>query len=84
MTPIFQKREGTSKVSQRFTTMHQRPTTWALNYFWQAIVTDVFIPIDFSLHHESKTSKLKYGLTAKQRRNQKNTRSCGKEALGTQ
>ena len=38
----------------------------------------VFIPIDFSLHRESKTSKLKYGLTAKQRRAQKNTPRCSK------
>jgi hypothetical protein len=36
----------------------------------------VFILIDFSLHRESKTSKLKYGLTAKQRKAQKNTPSC--------
>jgi hypothetical protein len=31
----------------------------------------VFIPVDFSLHRESKTSKFKYGLTAKQRKAQK-------------
>ena len=36
----------------------------------------VLIPIDFSLHRESKTSKLKYGLTAKQRKAQKNTPGC--------
>lgn len=31
----------------------------------------VFIPVDFSFHRESKTSKLKYGLTAKQRKLQR-------------
>ena len=38
----------------------------------------VFIPIDFSLHRESKTSRLKYGLTAKQRKAQKKTPRCSK------
>lgn len=33
----------------------------------------LFIPVDFSLHRESKTAKLKYGLTAKQRKLQKKT-----------
>ncbi|MCD8406254.1 transposase, partial [Tenacibaculum dicentrarchi] len=38
----------------------------------------VLIPVDFSLHRESKTSKLKYGLTAKQRRLQKKTPRCSR------
>ena len=38
----------------------------------------VFIPVDFSLHRESKKSKLKYGLTAKQRKAQKKTPRCRK------
>ncbi|NQY25535.1 MAG: transposase [Campylobacteraceae bacterium] len=38
----------------------------------------VFIPIDFSLHRESK--KTKYGLTAKQRKLQKKTPRCSKTA----
>jgi len=36
----------------------------------------VFVPIDFSLHRESKTSKLKYGLKAKERKTQKKTPRC--------
>lgn len=38
----------------------------------------VFIPVDFSLHRESKTSKLKYGLKAKERKEQKKTSRCSK------
>jgi len=39
----------------------------------------VFVPIDFSLHRESKKSKLKYGLTAKQRKAQKHTQNVAKQ-----
>lgn len=36
----------------------------------------IFIPVDFSFHRENKKSKIKYGLTGKQRKKQKGVSRC--------
>jgi len=67
--------EGISKIYNHVSKNYYLGFKLLVAGYWNG---SVFIPIDFSLHRESKTSKLKYGLTAKQRKDQKNTQRCGK------
>ena len=62
--------EGISKIYNHVTKQFYFGFKLLLAGYWNG---SVFIPIDFSLHRESKTSKVKYGLTAKQRKAQKKT-----------
>ena len=65
--------EGVSKIYNHVSKTFYLGFKLLVAGYWNG---SVFIPIDFSLHRESKTSKLKYGLTAKQRKAQKNTPRC--------
>ena len=67
--------EGISKIFNHVSKTYYLGFKLLVAGYWNG---SVFIPIDFSLHRESKTSKLKYGLTAKQRRAQKQTSRCSK------
>lgn len=67
--------EGVSKVYNHVSKTFYLGFKLLVAGYWNG---SVFIPIDFSLHRESKKSKLKYGLTAKQRRAQKKTPRCSK------
>ena len=62
--------EGISKIYNHVSKTYYLGFKLLVAGYWNG---SVFIPVDFSLHRESKTSKLKYGLTAKQRKLQKNT-----------
>lgn len=64
------KMEGISKIYNHVSKTYFLGFKLLVAGYWNG---SVFIPIDFSLHRESKKSKLKYGLTAKQRKAQKNT-----------
>ena len=65
--------EGVSKIYNHVSKTYYLGFKLLVAGYWNG---SVFIPIDFSLHRESKTSKLKYGLTAKQRKVQKKTPRC--------
>lgn len=65
--------EGISKIFNHVSRSFYLGFKLLVAGYWNG---SVFVPIDFSLHRESKNSKLKYGLTAKQRRAQKNTPRC--------
>ena len=67
--------EGVSKIYNHVSKTYYLGFKLLVAGYWNG---SVFIPIDFSLHRESKTSKLKYGLTAKQRKAQKKTPRCSK------
>ncbi len=67
--------EGISKIYNHVSKTFYLGFKLLVAGYWNG---SVFIPIDFSLHRESKTSKLKYGLTAKQRKAQKKTPRCSK------
>ncbi len=67
--------EGVSKIYNHVSKTYYLGFKLLVAGYWNG---SVFIPVDFSLHRESKTSKLKYGLTAKQRRLQKKTPRCSK------
>jgi hypothetical protein len=67
--------EGISKIYNHVSKTYYLDFKLLVAGYWNG---SVFIPIDFSLHRESKTSKLKYGLTAKQRKFQKKTPRCSK------
>lgn len=67
--------EGISKIYNHVSKTYYLGFKLLVAGYWNG---SVFIPIDFSLHRESKTSKLKYGLTAKQRKFQKKTPRCSK------
>jgi len=67
--------EGVSKIYNHVSKTYYLGFKLLVAGYWNG---SVFIPIDFSLHRESKTSRLKYGLTAKQRKAQKNTPRCCK------
>jgi len=67
--------EGVSKIYNHVSKTYYFGFKLLVAGYWNG---SVFIPIDFSLHRESKKSKLKYGLTARQRRAQKNTPRCGR------
>ena len=67
--------EGISKIHNHVSKTFYLGFKLLVAGYWNG---SVFIPIDFSLHRESKTSKLKYGLTAKQRKAQKRTLRCNK------
>lgn len=62
--------EGISKIFNHVSTSYYLGFKLLVAGYWNG---SVFIPVDFSLHRESKTAKLKYGLTAKQLKNQKKT-----------
>jgi len=62
--------EGVSKIYNHVSKTYYLGFKLLVAGYWNG---SVFIPVDFSLHRESKSSKLKYGLTAKQRKLQKNT-----------
>ena len=65
--------EGISKIFDHVSKRFYLGFKLLVAGYWNG---SVFIPIDFSLHRESKRSKLRYGLTAKQRGAQKNTPRC--------
>ena len=67
--------EGISKIYNHVSKTYYLGFKLLVAGYWNG---SVFIPIDFSLHRESKTSRLKYGLTAKQRKAQKKTPRCSK------
>lgn len=67
--------EGISKVYNHVSKTYYLGYKLLVAGYWNG---SVFIPVDFSLHRESKTSKLKYGLTKKQRKAQKKTPRCSK------
>ena len=67
--------EGVSKIYNHVSKRFYLGYKLLVAGYWNG---SVFIPIDFSFHRESKTSKLKYGLTKKQRQAQKKTRRCDK------
>jgi hypothetical protein len=67
--------EGVSKIYNHVSKTFYFGFKLLVAGYWNG---SVFIPVDFSLHRECKTSKLKYGLTAKQRRAQKKTARCNK------
>ncbi|WP_370409242.1 IS4 family transposase, partial [Tenacibaculum dicentrarchi] len=67
--------EGISKIYNHVSKTYYLGFKLLVAGYWNG---SVLIPVDFSLHRESKTSKLKYGLTAKQRRLQKKTPRCSK------
>ncbi len=67
--------EGISKIYNHVSKTYYLGFKLLVAGYWNG---SVFIPIDFSLHRESKTSKLKYGLTQKQRKAQKKTLRCSK------
>jgi hypothetical protein len=67
--------EGVSKIYNHVSKTYYLGFKLLVAGYWNG---SVFIPIDFSLHRESKTSRLKYGLTAKQRKAQKKTPRCSK------
>ena len=67
--------EGISKIYNHVSKSYYLGFKLLVAGYWNG---SVFIPIDFSLHRESKASKLKYGLTAKQRKAQKKTPRCSK------
>lgn len=62
--------EGISKIYNHVSKTYYLGFKLLVAGYWNG---SVFIPVDFSLHRESKSSKLKYGLTAKQRKLQKKT-----------
>lgn len=62
--------EGISKIFNHVSNNYYLGFKLLVAGYWNG---SVFIPIDFSLHRESKKSKLKYGLTSKQRKTQKKT-----------
>jgi hypothetical protein len=62
--------EGISKIFNHVSNKYYLGFKLLVVGYWNG---SVFIPIDFSLHRESKKSQLKYGLTAKQRKFQKKT-----------
>lgn len=67
--------EGISKVYNHVSKTYYLGYKLLVAGYWNG---SVFIPVDFSLHRESKTSKLKYGLTKKQRKAQKKIPRCSK------
>jgi hypothetical protein len=71
--------DGISKIHNHVSKTYYLGFKLLVARYWNG---SVFIPVDFSLHRESKKSKLKYGLTAKQRKDQKYTKmlqySCSK------
>jgi hypothetical protein len=67
--------EGISKIYNHVSKTYYLGFKLLVAGYWNG---SVFIPVDFSLHRESKTSKLKYGLTAKQRKAQKKTPRCSR------
>jgi len=67
--------EGISKIFNHVSKKYYLGFKLLVAGYWNG---SVFIPIDFSLHRESKNSKLKYGLTKKQRNAQKKTERCNK------
>ncbi|AFU70053.1 transposase, IS4 family [Psychroflexus torquis ATCC 700755] len=67
--------EGVSKIYNHVSKTYYLGFKLLVAGYWNGSVS---IPIDFSLHRESKTSRLKYGLTAKQRKAQKKTPRCSK------
>jgi hypothetical protein len=67
--------EGISKIHNHVSKTFYFGFKLLVAGYWNG---SVFIPVDFSLHRESKTSKLKYGLRAKQRKAQKKTPRCSK------
>jgi hypothetical protein len=67
--------EGVSKIYNHVSKTYYLGFKLLVAGYWNG---SVFIPVDFSLHRESKTSRLKYGLTAKQRKAQKKTPRCSK------
>jgi hypothetical protein len=67
--------EGISKIYNHVSKTYYWGFKLLVAGYWNG---SVFIPVDFSLHRESKTSKLKYGLTVKQRKLQKKTSRCNK------
>ena len=67
--------EGISKIYNHVSKTYYLGFKLLVAGYWNG---SVFIPIDFSIHRESKASKLKYGLTAKQRKAQKKTSRCSK------
>ena len=67
--------EGVSKIYNHVSKTYYLGFKLLVAGYWNG---SVFIPIDFSLHRESKTSKLKYGLTVKQSKAQKKTPRCSK------
>ena len=70
--------EGVSKIYNHVSKTYYLGFKLLVAGYWNG---SVFIPIDFSLHRESKASKLKYGLTAKQRKAQKKTPRCSKTVV---
>ena len=67
--------EGVSKIYNHVSKTYYLGFKLLVAGYWNG---SVFIPIDFSLHRESKTSKFKYGLTARQRKAQKKTPRCSR------
>ena len=67
--------EGISKIYNHVSKTFYLGFKLLVAGYWNG---SVFIPVDFSLQRESKKSKLKYGLTAKQRKAQKKTPRCSK------
>jgi len=67
--------EGVSKIYNHVSKRFYLGYKLLVAGYWNG---SVFIPVDFSLHRESKNSKLKYGLTKKQRKAQKKTYRCDK------
>jgi hypothetical protein len=68
--------EGVSKIYNHVSKTYYLGFKLLVAGYWNG---SVFVPIDFSLHRESKKSKLKYGLTAKQRKAQKHTQNVAKQ-----
>jgi hypothetical protein len=64
------KIEGISKIFNHVTKRFMFGYKLLVAGYWNG---SVFIPVDFSIHRESKESKKKYGLTKKERKNQKKT-----------
>ena len=65
--------EGISKVFNHVSKTYYFGFKLLVAGYWNG---SVFIPVDFSFHRENKNSKNKYGLTSKQRKNQKQTTRC--------
>ncbi|MCC9041721.1 transposase [Myroides sp. M-43] len=67
--------EGISKIYNHVSKTYYLGFKLLVAGYWNG---SIFIPIDFSLHRENKKSKQKYGLTIKQRKEQKKTTRCPK------
>lgn len=67
--------EGISKIYNHVSKTFYLGFKLLVAGYWNG---SVFIPVDFSLHRESKKAKQKYGLTKQQRKEQKTTTRCSK------